>query len=186
MSEADAPVLLTAEFDPKVKTYWLTSTLLICTATVVLIPIIPIVLVVGLLVMGRYLDAMECEMTTRSLRVKKGLLNTVEKTIPLDKVTDLALYQGPIMRMMGIQGLRVETAGQTSGPSGSLVSLTGIKDARGFRDQVLDRRDKVTDFGGARAAEPAESPAAGNDSAPVLVEIRDALLRIEERLDQRS
>jgi putative membrane protein len=186
MSEADAPVLLTAEFDPKTKTYWLVSSIAICAATIVLIPIIPIVLVVGLLVTGKYLDAMECEMTTRSLRVKKGIINTIEKTIPLDKITDLAHYQGPIMRAMGIEGLRVETAGQSSGTGGSLVTLVGVKDARAFRDSVLDRRDKVTDFGGSRAAEPVETPAAGNDSSAVLVEIRDALLRIEESLQERT
>jgi hypothetical protein len=66
------------------------------------------------------------------------------------------------------------------------VTLVGVKDARAFRDSVLDRRDKVTDFGGSRAAEPVETPAAGNDSSAVLVEIRDALLRIEESLQERT
>jgi putative membrane protein len=186
MSETDAPVLLRAEFDPKVKTYWILTSIVICAASIVLIPIIPFVLVIGLLVTGKYLSAMECEMTTRSLRVKKGLLNTIEKTIPLDKITDLALYQGPIMRAMGIEGLRVETAGQSSSASGSLVGLVGVKDARAFRDDVLSRRDMVTDFGGSRAGEPATTTQTGNESSAVLVEIRDALLRMEEAMKERS
>jgi len=186
MDEADAPVLLRAEFDPKVKTYWITSSIVICACTIVLIPIIPFVLVIGLLATGKYLGAMECEMTTRSLRVKKGVINTIEKTIPLDKITDLALYQGPIMRAMGIEGLRVETAGQSSTAGGSLVSLVGVKDARGFRDAVLARRDKVTDVGGSRPAEPAQPAENANPSSPVLVDIRDALLRIERTLQERG
>jgi hypothetical protein len=90
------------------------------------------------------------------------------------------------MRAMGIEGLRVETAGQSSSASGSLVGLVGVKDARAFRDDVLSRRDMVTDFGGSRAGEPATTTQTGNESSAVLVEIRDALLRMEEAMKDRS
>jgi membrane protein YdbS with pleckstrin-like domain len=42
------------------------------------------------------------------------------------------MVQGPIMRALDLRKLTVETAGQSSGP-GSLVALTGIVDAEGFR-----------------------------------------------------
>ena len=182
MSGREGRLLLAAEFDPGVKSYWLLSGTILCIVTVVGIPVLPIFLVIGYLMTGKYLDAMECELTDRSLRVKKGVFNKLEKTVPLDKITDLAHYQGPIMRMMGLEGLRLETAGQSSGPGGSLVSLVGVKDARGFRDRVLDQRDKVTEN---RRDDVSSAPAATDDSAPILVEIRDALLRIESKLDER-
>jgi len=181
-------LLLAAEFDPAVKNYWLLSGTIICVCTIVGIVVLPVFLILGFFLTGKYLDAMECELTTRSLRVKKGLLNTLEKSVPLDKITDLALYQGPIMRMMNLQGLRLETAGQSSGPGGALVSLVGVKNAREFRDRVLTQRDEVTDSSGRYSQAPAPSsaasgaPAAGSD--PTLLEIRDALLRIEERLKE--
>jgi len=180
-------LLVAAEFDPAVKKYWLLSGTIICVCTVIGIPFLPIFLILGSFLTGKYLDALECELTTRSLRVKKGLLNTLEKSIPLDKVTDLALYQGPIMRMMNLEGLKIETAGQSSA-SGALVTLVGVKNARAFRDRVLTQRDEVTDSSG-RYSQPAAAEASAPASAavgsdPTLVEIRDALLRIEERLKE--
>jgi len=180
-------LLVAAEFDTAVKKYWMLSGTAVLLATIIGIPFIPFYLLFGFLLTGKYLDAMECELTTRSLRVKKGLLNTLEKSIPLDKVTDLALYQGPIMRMMNLEGLKIETAGQSSA-SGALVSLVGVKNARAFRDRVLTQRDEVTDSSGRYsqpAAAEASAPAGGTAGAdPTLVEIRDALLRIEERLKE--
>ena len=182
MNGREGRVLLTAEFDPGVKSYWLLSGTILCMFTVVGIPLIPIFLLIGYFMTGKYLDAMECELTDRSLRVKKGVFNKLEKTVPLDKITDLALYQGPIMRMMGLEGLRLETAGQSSGPGGALVSLVGVREARAFRDRVLEQRDNVTEN---RRDDESVALSAPDESAPILAEIRDALLRIEGKLDQR-
>ncbi len=182
MSENHGKLLLTAEFNPGVKSYWLLSGTLLCLVTIVGIFVIPIFLLIGYFMTKKYLAAMECELTDRSLRVKKGVFNKLEKTVPLDKITDLAHYQGPVMRMMDLEGLRLETAGQSSGPGGSLVSLVGVKDARAFRDAVLAQRDRVTEN---RMDAVSHPPASTPVDAPILVEIRDALLRIEERLSER-
>ena len=174
-------VLLEAKFNPKVCTYWLLNGIIICTVTIVGIPFLPIWIVVGLLVTRKYLAAMSCTLTDRSLKVKKGLLVRVEKTVPLDKVTDLGLVQGPIMRALDLEALSVETAGQSG--VGPLVSLTGIEGGRAFRDAVLEQRDKIA------AAEKGEAPAqptSSPDKAGVLDEIRDILLRIETRLADNS
>ena len=186
MSEAstsDGKVLLRAEFNPGVKSYWLLSGTIICLVTIVGIVVLPFFLLIGFFFTSKYLAAMECELTDRSLRVKKGLLNRIEKTVPLDKITDLAHYQGPIMRRMDLEGLKLETAGQSSGPGGALVSLVGVKDARAFRDRVLAQRDLVTGAGSSPAQAASAKPAT---DLPVLVEIRDALLRIESELKEKA
>jgi len=182
-ASSDGNVLLRAEFNSGVKSYWLLSGTLLCIVTVVGIPFIPIYLLFGFLFTGKYLDAMECELTDRSLRVKKGLFNKVEKTIPLDKITDLAHFQGPIMRKMDLEGLKLETAGQSGGVGASLVSLVGIKDARGFRDRVLAQRDLVSSSGVPTAHSAVIET---SETAPVLVEIRDSLLRIESGLKENK
>lgn len=101
-----------------------------------------------------------------------------EKTVPLDKITDLALVEGPIMRYLDLQAIKVETAG-TSSP-GALIQLVGIVGAREFRDTVLRQRDAVAAVGPTAQVETA--PQARSSDGEVLAEIRDALLRIEERL----
>jgi len=103
--------------------------------------------------------------------------------VPLEKITDLGQHQGPIMRHLNLQGLSVETAGQ-SGP-GSLVRLVGIEDTDGFRDAVLDQRDALMGRGQAAVAPPVAVADSGADQPNTLQEIRDSLLRIEELMRQR-
>lgn len=182
----DHPVLREATFDrAAIKKYYLWQPTIIMLCTVVLIPAIPVVLIITLLFIDKYLDRLSCTLTERTLEIKKGLLNRVESTVPLENVTDLQMYQGPIMRMLGLQGFKLETAGQSSGPGGSLVNMIGIVDTHAFRAAVLAQRDRMSESGGKRRPAASDSAAETLDEAAVLVEIRDALLRIERKFDER-
>ena len=87
-----------AEFNPKVCTYWLLSGAIILTATIVGIPLLILWFPIGFAFTKRYLDRMECLLTDKALKVKKGIFVRIEKTIPLEKITDMGMVQGPIMR----------------------------------------------------------------------------------------
>ncbi len=182
---SDHPVLRTAEFNREsLKKYWLWQPVLICVITVVLIPIIPFALLITWLLVDKYLDRLECRLTTRTLEVKKGILNRVESTVPLEKITDVQYYQGPIMRMLDIEGFRVETAGQSAGATGYLVNMIGMRDTRGFRQAVLAQRD--ANVAGEAPSAPSPVPASSSndhaDDRDTLNEIRDLLIRIEAKL----
>ncbi len=174
--------LWNAEFNERVTTYWLLSGGLILTVTIIGIPFVPFWFIFGGLLTRRYLKTYRCTLTNRSLKVAKGLLVKIEKTVPLDRITDLGLVQGPIMRYFDIEALSVETAGQSS--VGSLVQLAGIKQGRAFRDAVLQQRDLVVGSNEDRTAPPAATvgspPQDGN--AELLTQIRDTLMRIESQL----
>jgi len=162
-------VLRSASFDPKLKTYWLLGGALILLSTVVGIVALPFwFLGVGAYFNTKRFDHMHAELTDRSLHLRKGVLFKIDKTIPLDKIQDIALHHGPIMNALGLAGLRIETAG-TSVQGAADASLTGVVDAAAFRDAILEQRERVT--GGAALPAPAEGD--------VLAEIRDSLLRIE-------
>lgn len=178
-------VIRQASFDPRVKTYWLLSGALIFVLSIVGIPLLLLWFPLGFFFTGRYLDRMECTLTPKALKVKKGLLVRVEKTIPLEKITDMALIQGPIMRALDIERLTVETAGQSG--AGALVSLTGVVLAQDFREAVLAQRDKMADRLEA-AEETTTAPAQGVDveTLNLLTEIRDSVQRIERLLGSRS
>jgi len=182
---SDHQILRDSEFDRgAIKKYYVWQWVLICVCTVFLIPVLPIALLIIFMVMDRYLDRLSCTLTERTLEIKKGLLNRVESTVPLEKVTDLQMYQGPIMRALGLHGFKVETAGQSGGAAGgSLVNMLGIVDAQAFRKAVLEQRDKVVGSGGKRSiADTGEEI----DEAKVLIEIRDSMLRIEQKLGERG
>jgi putative membrane protein len=173
-------VIREASFDPKVKTYWLLSGALPFVITIVGIPFLLLWFPLGLIFTGRYLDRMSATLTSKNLKVKKGVLVRVEKTIPLDKITDMALVQGPLMRAMDIQRLSVETAGQSG--AGALVSLTGIVLAEEFREAVLAQRDALTKQG--REPEGTEAGPAAHATED-LAALTESVLRIERLLEAR-
>ena len=169
-------VLLSGRIDPKVKRYWLFNLMFVSVVTLVGIPLLPITLLIAWLLIDRYVASIRCDLTERSLVIRKGVLTKVESTIPLTKITDLQMHQGPIMRLFGLKAFRVETAGQSSATGGHLVDMVGIVDADDFRAAVLAQRERLEDGGGAK---PEASPA---DAEPVLEEILAVLKRIEARL----
>ncbi|MEM0910074.1 MAG: PH domain-containing protein [Pseudomonadota bacterium] len=134
-------VLQSARFEPKVKQYWLVFWILLSVATVVLIPLLPVVIILVLIFSQRILDAMSAELFERKLVVKRGILVKIEKSIPLEKITDVGLTQGPLMRFFDIYRLDFETAGQSG--AGALVSMLGIVDAKVFRESILTQKDVV-------------------------------------------
>lgn len=178
MSDTDEHLVREAEFNPDVRKYWLLSGVWILLATIAGIPLIIFWWIFGLYITQRYLDRMQCLLTERSLIVRKGIFVRVEKTVPLDKITDLGMVQGPLMRYFNIEKLTVETAGQSA--QGALISLYGIRDAVDFRNTVLKQRDRFRlESGGAdQGVQRTEE----NGTFEVLVAIRDSLSRVEETL----
>ena len=139
MSEA---ILKTASFNPKVKSYWITLGVITCLVCLVGIPLIPIVALIIWIVAGRMLAAMSAQLLERKLVVKRGVFFKEEKSIPLEKITDVGLSQGPLMRLFGLYRLSFETAGQSG--HGALVSLLGVVDASEFREAILTQKDNLT------------------------------------------
>lgn len=177
----EEPILRAATFNPKVRTYWLLTGALVLTVSIVGIPLLIFWFPIGYALTGRYLERVRCVLTEKNLHVARGVLVRQEKTVPLDKITDLAMSHGPIMRSLGLRGLSVETAGQ-SGP-GSLIKLVGIEGTEEFRAAVLAQRERVGGTGGGSTVPaPATAAEANAESAKLLSEIRDSLLRIEKRL----
>lgn len=180
---SEPAVLLEADFDPKVKAYWIWQPVLILAIFIVTLPLAVIYALIANFLIDRYLENLRCTLTERTLDIKKGILNRVESTIPLEKITDLQLFQGPIMRFFGLHGFKVETAGQSSPTGGSLVNIVGIVDTKAFRKAVLEQRDR-TALGtiAAPAASPTATRPVDDSTNALLTEIRDSLRRIERSM----
>jgi putative membrane protein len=154
---------------------------------IITIPILLISVPISLWVYKRRYERLLVTLHPKTLKIRQGILVVHEKTIPLNKITDLAIFHGPIMRMLGLKGLRVETAGQT-GTGGALATVIGIEDTDDFRDAVLDQRDKITDNQGpgpasvAQTAQTAQTAPSATGADTLLQDIRDTLMRIEKRL----
>ena len=171
-------VLKEATFDSAVKYYVILAAIPL-TLIIVGIPFLLIVLPLVYLIRTIEYRNIQCTLLERSLRVRRGVFNKVEKTIPLDKITDLGVLQGPVMRYCGVDAINVETAGQ-SGVGSALVNLVGIRDAKAFRDAVLEQRDRLAD--GKIAPASSEAKGTSSESNEIFREIRDTLVRIEKKL----
>ncbi|MEM7167266.1 MAG: PH domain-containing protein [Planctomycetota bacterium] len=185
----DSAVVLEARFDEKVCDYWLVTGALSLIAMIFTIPLLLLWFPLGKVLTRRYLERMSCVLTDRQLLFKKGYFVRVEKTVPLDRITDLGVVQGPIMRHFGVSRLTIETAGQSA--AGAVLSMSGIVDARGYREKVLEVRDALIDGKGSvdtaaatapPAATIAAAPSTETGNADVLTEVRDTLNRIEALL----
>ncbi len=133
---------------------------------------------------AEYLRRVSARLTANAVEIRIGMFFRKESTIPLNRITDVRLHDGPLMRHYGLRGLKVETAGSSGAQSGnSEGNLIGVVDAEAFRNVVLAQRQMVIDAESGRA--PTAVPeAASTSSDAVLVEIRDILARIETRLGQ--
>ena len=185
MNEIREKIRIRAEFDTKLKIYWYMRVVGLMTASVAGIPLLPFwFLGWGNCYCRKSFEAFQCALTERSQQVKRGILFWVEKTIPLDKIQDLTLKEGPVLRWFGLCSLQIETAGQGGQAVSSEGNLLGVVDVRKFRNAVLDQRDRISGTG---AVSPAlAKPGAGDPTVEGLLgEIRDSLKRIENRLASR-
>ncbi len=179
MRPDDEDVILEAVFDDKaiIKYHWIV--LIPVALFIVTIPFVLIVAVVYKFLLKRIVANWSATLTSRSLIVRKGLFTKIEKTIPLEKITDLSTTEGPIMRYVGLKRIGIETAGQSGAEGSSLVSLLGIVDTDDFRSRVLAQRDLVSGSGGPIGPIDAKRAALAEGSPDDIREIAATLHRIE-------
>jgi putative membrane protein len=186
-------VLRSGEFAENAVRYHVIASVAVSLATLVLIPVLPVVVPIVWVYYRRYFASLEVVLTSRDLHVKRGVMNRREQSVPLEKITDLAIFQGPIMRRMGLKGLQVETAGSPSQAT-ALVRIVGLVDTDGFRDAVLEQRDRIAEGRTEITASdlplgrtgPGERAPRVTTSEEMLREIHQTLLRIEGAIGNRT
>lgn len=169
-----------AKFEPRIKKYVFWTGIIVLGASIVGIVLIPFWAIFGRMYINKYYDALFCELTTRALHFRKGILFKTERTVPLDKIQDLTFKEGPILRYFGLSSLYIETAGQ-SAQQASDMTLTGIIDAHNFRAMVMDQRDDVTGY----QSSSTSSETSEHSLAPILKEINENLKKIENKLTEK-
>ena len=168
--------LYEAQFDPGYAKYGRLFVVLIAFVTIVGIPFIPFILLFSLWYFPAYFRRVSARLTTQAVEVQKGVFFRTEATIPLNRITDVRLHDGPLMRYCNIRGLKVETAGSSGADSGSEGDLVGVIGAEEMRDAILLQRQRVLDSEGTEG-----SPRTAAADADVLTEIRDILARMEAK-----
>jgi membrane protein YdbS with pleckstrin-like domain len=84
-------------------------------------------------------EALQYRLEGTTLRVDSGVYFLKRKAIPLDRVTDVVLVQGPLMRYLGLWAINIQTAG--SGQQVAEAVLYGVDGPEDVRDLLVRARD---------------------------------------------
>ena len=169
---ADRGHIMAVEFDRKIIVYWWIMANLGLLVTFVGIIAMVVWIPFGWIVHKKQYEHMSGALTDRSINMRMGWLFKKQQNIPLDKLTDVSIHEGPILNAFGVVRMQFETAGAAP------FILTGVKNSDQFRDLVLQQRDSLV-------SAPQQS-APSDDSNDVLVEIRDILQQINTNLSNEE
>ena len=169
---ADRGQIMAVEFDRKIIVYWWIMANLGLLVTFVGIIAMVVWIPFGWIVHKKQYEHMSGALTDRSINMRMGWLFKKQQNIPLDKLTDVSIHEGPILNAFGVVRMQFETAGAAP------FILTGVKNSDQFRDLVLQQRDSLV-------SAPQQS-APSDDSNDVLVEIRDILQQINANISNEE
>ena len=181
--KADTEVIAIAKFEQGFIGYsWILAMVLLI-STFVGIILIPIWLLFGRIVHKKQLENCSLILTKNGIKIKKGWIFKAQQNIPLDKLTDISIHEGPLLNFYGIVKIAIETAGATP------FHLTGLSRpiATKFRDVVMEQRDALASLTASGANTSAGSAGdVASQSNDVLVEIRDILQQINTSLSNKE
>ena len=169
---ADRGHIMAVEFDRKIIVYWWIMANLGLLVTFVGIIAMVVWIPFGWIVHKKQYEHMSGALTDRSINMRMGWLFKKQQNIPLDKLTDVSIHEGPILNAFGVVRMQFETAGAAP------FIITGVKNSEQFRDLVLQQRDSLV-------YNPQQS-ASSEDSNDVLVEIRDILQQINANISNED
>ena len=167
---ADSGHKMAVEFDKKIVIYWWLTTNLGLLASFIGIPLMLFWIPFGWIVHQKQYDHMSAALTDRSVNMRMGWVFKKQQNIPLDKLTDVSIHEGPVLNAFGVVRMQFETAGAAP------FILTGVKNSEQFRDLVLEQRDSLV-------SNPiANTPSDGQSD--LFIEIRDLLKSIDSKLSE--
>ena len=82
-----------------------------------------------------WVSALRYSLDSKALRVEQGRLFKSRKSIPLEKITDLELVQGPILRALDMWIIKVQTA--STGSQLPEATLIGLVNPEQVREEIL-------------------------------------------------
>jgi membrane protein YdbS with pleckstrin-like domain len=173
--------IVQAKFNPLIRPYLVIVVGLTIASTVIGLPLAILwFLGIGQWWARHYFEKLECVLSEKTLRYRKGILFQVEKIIPLENIQDVTFVEGPILRQFHLSTLKFETAGHSAGQANNM-QLTGIIDAHEFRNKILETRERLKQ----QALQAHQLyPLALNASASDAPEQLRVLQGIQQRLDE--
>jgi len=134
-----------------------------------------------------YYATMFYELHDDELRWRRGVLFRTTGIVPYNRITNLDLRQGPVMRLLGISTISIQTAGY-SGQSVPEIRIEAITHAEELRELLRSYVRGCSGSGdgtgtGSRPVKVVEGPAASTGTGLLIL---DELKRIRMLLEQQN
>lgn len=89
----------------------------------------------------QFINSLSYQIDNHILHVQEGVFNRKQKAIPLDRVTDFQLFQGIIMRWVGIWIIKVQTA--SMGEATPEAILWAVSNPQKVRNTLVSARNEA-------------------------------------------
>jgi hypothetical protein len=141
-----------------------------------------IVVALYLFWIGKYYQTIFFELKDDEVTWKRGVWFRMTGIVPYDRITNIDIYQGPLMRFFGFSSIKLQTAGY-SAQARSEIILEGIREAEDLRETIrsLIRKSRTVAGPSDATGTPArqETPHPTDDS--LVGEIRAIRLLLENQ-----
>jgi membrane protein YdbS with pleckstrin-like domain len=128
----------------------------------------------------RYYASLRYLLSEQEIVVEHGVYWRRKSFVPYNRVTNVDMVQGPLARAFNLGTVRIQTAGYSSGSSGTHLAeavILGVKDFEGLKDAILTQVRRLRPVGVEAAA---ESAAPRGVSEAILEELRRTRKALEK------
>jgi uncharacterized protein len=130
---------------------------------------------------GMYYDSMSYELREDEINWKRGVWFQTTGIVPYNRIVNLDLRQGPLMRFLGISTLAIQTAGY-SGQAVPEIKIEGIEHAEELRELIRSHvRGSLSHDDGTGSAKPLSSPSGGSIHQQMLAELQQIRSLLEQK-----
>lgn len=161
---------------------WLVPIVLFTWGIVALAVVLPVLAAVVFVVywIPRYYESIVYRLTVTEITWQRGVWFRQTGIVPYNRITNVDIVQGPLMRFFAFSAVRVQTAGYSAQAQAEIV-LNGIADPKDLQEKIMDfvRRTGPVAVGGG----PEEVPVP--PAADAIVEELRAIRRLLESREKR-
>jgi uncharacterized protein len=139
--------------------------------------ILVIAVIIVLVWVRLYYDSMWYELRDDEMSWKRGVWFHTTGIVPYNRITNLDIKQGPVMRALGISTLAIQTAGY-SGQANSEIRIEGMEYAGELRELIRSRVRSTSALGDGTGG---NSPAPTSTDQKILEELVKIRLVLEQQ-----
>jgi len=130
---------------------------------------------------GLYYESMSYELREDEINWKRGIGFRTTGIVPYNRITNLDVRQGPLMRALGISSLAIQTAGY-SGQAAPEIRIEAIEHAEELRELIRSQvRGCSSHDDGTGSPKPATSPSRVPTDQQILAELQQIRSLLERQ-----